>query len=406
MALKPFKKGTRPVSNKSSNASRVLFLCPDYDPANIALQPWRYIHELANGMTRYGHEVFLLTGRQPSGAEQPFTINYTVYRTKFSPGNFSTMETRLAALQADKLVWSITPSSFVYYPLFRRCGARIWGMFNYPYYSSREIARALISLPFRDVRQYLRNRLIPHAGIRFHLNGHYFRGIICQSKRNIKRLEKIGISRGKLYHIPPGLSQDEFSEETHTPPEGPFTFTYAGSVKKIRGTELLVRSFGKAVKENPGIRLLILARGADSATTRAILKLAANHCCKNNIEVRNGWLSRSEYEHCITKSHAVVLPFILVPSEMPLVALEALAKGKPVIASNLDGLPELIGGSGIITKPGNPKDLTEAMLKLCTDKDLYNRCARTALKTIDSYPSWDDIVDRFHKLLFSGGDVI
>ena len=51
---------------------------------------------------------------------------------------------------------------------------------------------------------------------------------------------------------------------------------------------------------------------------------------------------------------------------------EAMATGKPVIASNVGGIPEAVinGFSGILVKPNDPVDLAEAVLSL-PSKQLY-----------------------------------
>jgi glycosyltransferase involved in cell wall biosynthesis len=66
--------------------------------------------------------------------------------------------------------------------------------------------------------------------------------------------------------------------------------------------------------------------------------------------------------------------FLVVPSRWfegcPLVILEAMAAGIPVIASNIGGLPELVehGVTGLLFEPGNAEELAEAMRLLWTDR--------------------------------------
>ena len=52
-----------------------------------------------------------------------------------------------------------------------------------------------------------------------------------------------------------------------------------------------------------------------------------------------------------------------VSEAQPLVALEAMAAGVPVIATAVGGCPELIGGSGLLTRPRDPQSTADAILR-------------------------------------------
>jgi glycosyltransferase involved in cell wall biosynthesis len=75
----------------------------------------------------------------------------------------------------------------------------------------------------------------------------------------------------------------------------------------------------------------------------------------------------------------VVVPSIW-PEPCPTVALEALAWGRPVVASRTGGLPDLVahGSAGILVPPGDPGALAEAITGLLTDRGRLASMARTA----------------------------
>jgi glycosyltransferase involved in cell wall biosynthesis len=66
--------------------------------------------------------------------------------------------------------------------------------------------------------------------------------------------------------------------------------------------------------------------------------------------------------------------FTVLPSlteGMPNAVLESLAHGRPVIASAVGGVPEILNhGGGILVRPGDPETLAEAMLILLADPGL------------------------------------
>lgn len=59
-----------------------------------------------------------------------------------------------------------------------------------------------------------------------------------------------------------------------------------------------------------------------------------------------------------------------------LAAVEGMAAGKPILASDVDGLREVVKGAGLLFKVGDAKALSEEILKLEADKDYYNKVAQ------------------------------
>ncbi len=75
---------------------------------------------------------------------------------------------------------------------------------------------------------------------------------------------------------------------------------------------------------------------------------------------------------------------VVVPTEWydnsPLVILQAFSLGKPVIASNIDGIPEIVqdGEEGLLFQPGNVDELVERMKVLESNEELRLRLGRGA----------------------------
>lgn len=63
-----------------------------------------------------------------------------------------------------------------------------------------------------------------------------------------------------------------------------------------------------------------------------------------------------------------------------LAILEGMACGKPSIASNIDGVKEIIANYGLLFQQGNSKELAELILKLHDDHAFYNQIAKQCLE--------------------------
>ena len=76
-----------------------------------------------------------------------------------------------------------------------------------------------------------------------------------------------------------------------------------------------------------------------------------------------------------------------------LVAIEGMAAGKPLIASDVAGLSNIVKGAGILFEKGNYGDLAKKIREVLADEVYYNRVARAGLKRAEQY----DINDMVEK---------
>jgi alpha-1,6-mannosyltransferase len=94
---------------------------------------------------------------------------------------------------------------------------------------------------------------------------------------------------------------------------------------------------------------------------------------------------------------------LLFPSTIDtfgLVVLEAMACGKPVVACNRGGVPEIIRDAGFLIEP-NPVEWQKVVARVLSDSDLRHRMGHKALQRSETY-SWEDTTSRllatFHGL--------
>jgi glycosyltransferase involved in cell wall biosynthesis len=87
------------------------------------------------------------------------------------------------------------------------------------------------------------------------------------------------------------------------------------------------------------------------------------------------------------RAAAVVVVPSIWPEPCPTVALEALAFGRPVVASRIGGLPDLVadGGTGLLVPPGDPVALARAITTLLSDRSLLKAMAAAAYASAPSF---------------------
>ncbi|MBT7392851.1 glycosyltransferase family 4 protein, partial [archaeon] len=172
---------------------------------------------------------------------------------------------------------------------------------------------------------------------------------------------------------------------------------FMGRASKIRGIEFLLKSYAQLSKDIPS-NLVILARSATDKQVSHLLELAYQYGLKNNvIKILGGWLSRDDLELHISQSSFLVQPFLLIPSETPISILESMSYGKPVIAPNLGGIPELLRHTGLVYKHNDPNDLVRVMREIILNKNLYFRLSENCKQYIEHYPSWGKLTVEIQK---------
>jgi glycosyltransferase involved in cell wall biosynthesis len=77
--------------------------------------------------------------------------------------------------------------------------------------------------------------------------------------------------------------------------------------------------------------------------------------------------------------------------------LEAMACGVPVITSNTSSMPEVGGNAALFIDPYRPEDITEAIKKLLTDRELSDRLVRDGFNNAARF-SWKAMAENVLKL--------
>ncbi|HEY9202195.1 MAG TPA: glycosyltransferase family 4 protein [Gammaproteobacteria bacterium] len=175
-------------------------------------------------------------------------------------------------------------------------------------------------------------------------------------------------------------------------------FLYLGALRPIRGFDALLKAFPEVVKKNLHAKLLVLARGANDEKCADYMREFQQQGIAENVSIIGGWLEKDEVRAYIEISDIVVLPFVLVPSDIPIAALEALARAKPVIVSNVDGLPELAQGRGLVIDPLDKDEFASCMSDIAGDEKSLIKYQQAANDYMTSYPRWADVGNLMDKI--------
>lgn len=367
---------------------RVAFCVYGYSPEVERLQPWLTVHEVASVMLAAGWDVHLLTDdeRRPSLAG----LHHHFVRT-MRPSNAAQVRAVLDNIAPDRVVVLTTPLNLALSGWYRFVKCPLVAFLSYPFYTRSELLRALPHLTRADLGTYGRHALVPRLLWRRTLK-RYFSAVIAQSVRTATRVANAAGPRVVGHGLRAGLDLGFWSADPNRvcTTGKPVRFLYVGSAKAIRGFDVLLDAFRRF--EGQGAELRILARGSAPDEMAALRRRvdARTGAMREQVQILGGWMGREAFREELRAADVAVLPFVLVPSELPVSVLECIACGTPVIATDIDGLPEAVGAAGVIVPSGNKVRLAAAMRELANDParidDLRVRCREARARMLE-WPS-------------------
>jgi glycosyltransferase involved in cell wall biosynthesis len=146
-------------------------------------------------------------------------------------------------------------------------------------------------------------------------------------------------------------------------------FAFSGRFVDWKGIQYLVPAFAKAVKQEPNCRLDLIGGGELESQVKAVIEQNS----LNGTVSLHGWLSRDDAARIIRETDVFVMPSLRECGGTAI--LEAMALGKPVIATNWGGPADYIDSScGLLVEPSSRTafidGLSEAMVRLVRSPEL------------------------------------
>jgi glycosyltransferase involved in cell wall biosynthesis len=106
-----------------------------------------------------------------------------------------------------------------------------------------------------------------------------------------------------------------------------------------------------------------------------------------------GFVPHAEVERLLARAAVVVLPSHR--EGLPMVLLEAMARGRAVVATPVGGIPSLVEGgvTGLLVPPGDADSLRHAIERLLADPDLRRRLGEAARARVSELCSWERVTE-------------
>jgi glycosyltransferase involved in cell wall biosynthesis len=161
-----------------------------------------------------------------------------------------------------------------------------------------------------------------------------------------------------------------------------------------KGLEDLVQAARIMLQREPESKpcFVLAGKGPLEAELKSLI---ARLGLESHFELRGHVGTRQELVELYRKADMFVLPSH--HEGMPTVLLEALATGLPVVSTGVGGALEVIidRENGLLVPPADPQALAEALLTMTHDEELRRRCSANARRTVEERFSWEAVARRY-----------
>ena len=168
----------------------------------------------------------------------------------------------------------------------------------------------------------------------------------------------------KLHIVHCGVTPADFKVVTH---EGVGSrLLFVGRLADVKGLPILFKALARLKSKHPGVKLTIAGDGPDR---QRLVAMAGDLGIAQNVSFL-GYQTQKQVRELMGQADAFVLASFA--EGVPVVLMEAMAAGVPVVATRIAGIPELVedGVSGFLVPPGDAKTLADKVDLLLRDSTL------------------------------------
>ncbi|MEV8531152.1 glycosyltransferase [Streptomyces sp. NPDC051211] len=201
--------------------------------------------------------------------------------------------------------------------------------------------------------------------------------------------ERCGAVRAQLRTVYPGMEADRFATVGEAADQGdPYTLVWVGRIEPAKDLIGLLHAFAEVRRAEPGARLRICATGTGSpaylADCRALAAQLFPDEAADTVSAGENPVAFEEIGGPDTPSPAdaygagrVVVSSSVVEG-FPITLAEAMLCGRATVSTDVGAVFEVIGGTGLVVPPRNPRALAEACVSLLRDPERAARLGAAA----------------------------
>jgi len=186
-----------------------------------------------------------------------------------------------------------------------------------------------------------------------------------------------------------GMDMEDFAGLPRRTSSRP-TLLFVGGLERRKGLDLLIEALPAIARRVPQVRLIVVAKSGFRGTD--LVRTFESQARRLGVDGMTFF--RESVDQNTLLSFYSECDMVVLPSRNEgwgLSLMEAMACGRPVVATKVGGIPELVrdGIDGILVDPGDLGQLSSAVVRLLEDPALRESMARAGRDRVKAF-SWDD----------------
>ena len=174
---------------------------------------------------------------------------------------------------------------------------------------------------------------------------------------------------------------------------------YHGQLHSCQYVKILLQAFKLIEKENVNltIKFMIAGSGSDLEALRA----QAIELGLEDKVLFTDFIPYIDIPEYIAAADICVAPFEdnkVTRCKSPLKIAEYMAAGKPIVASDVGEVRNMLGDAGLLVQPGSPGEMAKGILKLAVNPELRYQMSMAARKRAEYTYNWRNLVKRLEKV--------
>ena len=214
--------------------------------------------------------------------------------------------------------------------------------------------------------------------------------ILCNSSSTANDLHRYyKVPMHKLFPIKLGFDNEKYFPVKKTRKK---FFLIIGRHNPHKNLARVIKAFAQA---NLNDYKLIFVGPFDKRYTPSLIKLIDKHNL-THLCIWKGWIDDDEKLSLLNECHALIIASLWEGFGLP--ALEAMACGTPVIASERGALPEVVGDYGYLVNPCNIQSISFAMKEVINDKGCFEKALQEGPLRAKSF-NWLNTASTIEKII-------